>query len=408
VSRGGVRQAGRLALVGLALWIGAPAGAAPRQSDLNAQKEALGQVRRQLEEARTRASAARSREASLLAELERMDRTLAQKRRQLTQLDAGIARVEAELRRLEGRRGQIAEDIVSQQGAVGARLRALEELRHTPEAPGWLGEAATQARTRAVADLARIARADVVQLVEFGETAERLSERQAAVARGRQERVTLRRAAEAERLAMNTEAERRRGLLAEVRDDRATHERMVAELSEASRRLEALVQELARRAAARAATRKAAVRPSEPAPPRTPAVGLGALRGQLPWPTEGRIVGSFGRQVHPRFGTETFRNGVDIEAEDGAVIRAVHAGTVLYRGWLRGYGNLVILDHGSGYYTLYAHASELLVGEGDGVKAGHAIARVGETGSVAGPRLYFEVRYQGRPQDPAEWLRRRS
>jgi septal ring factor EnvC (AmiA/AmiB activator) len=408
VSRRAVRSAGRLVLVGLALSIGGLAAAAPRQSDLNAQKEALGQVRRQLDEARTRASAARTREASLLAELERMDRTLAEKRRQLARLDAGIARVEAELRRLEGRRGQVAEDIVTQQGTVGARLRALEDLRHTPEAPAWLGEATAQARARAVADLTRIARTDVAQLVEYGETAERLSERQAAVARGRQERVTLRRAGEVERVAMNAEAERRRALLAEVRDDRATHERMVAELLEASRRLEALVQELTRRAAARAATRRAAVRPGEPAAPRSPAVGLGTLRGQLPWPTEGRIVGSFGRQVHPRFGTETFRNGVDIEAEDGAVIRAVHAGTVLYRGWLRGYGNLVILDHGSGYYTLYAHASELLVGEGEGVRGGQAIARVGETGSLAGPRLYFEVRYQGRPQDPAEWLRRRS
>jgi len=89
-------------------------------------------------------------------------------------------------------------------------------------------------------------------------------------------------------------------------------------------------------------------------------------------------------------------------------IRAVYGGTVLYRGWLKGYGNLIILDHGTGYYTLYAHASELLVAEGDRVKAGQGIARVGETGSLAGPRLYFEIRYQGRPEDPEQWLRRRS
>ena len=90
-----------------------------------------------------------------------------------------------------------------------------------------------------------------------------------------------------------------------------------------------------------------------------------------------------------------------------ALIRAVSAGTVLYRGWLKGYGNLVILDHGQGYYTLYAHASEVLTGEGEQVKPGQPIARVGETGSVEGPRLYFEVRYQGRAEDPQIWLRRR-
>jgi len=136
-------------------------------------------------------------------------------------------------------------------------------------------------------------------------------------------------------------------------------------------------------------------------------VGLGTLRGRLPWPTEGRIVAGFGRQVHPRFGTETVRHGVDIEAEEGAIIRAVHSGAVLYRGWLRGYGNLIILDHGQGYYTLYAHASEVVVEEGERVKVGQGIARVGETGSVDGPRLYFEVRYQGRAEDPQVWLRRR-
>ena len=82
-------------------------------------------------------------------------------------------------------------------------------------------------------------------------------------------------------------------------------------------------------------------------------------------------------------------------------------GAVAYRGWLKGYGNLLVLDHGDGYYTLYAHASQILVDEGDQVKGGELIGRVGETGSVEGPRLHFEVRYQSRAEDPQLWLRRR-
>ena len=84
-----------------------------------------------------------------------------------------------------------------------------------------------------------------------------------------------------------------------------------------------------------------------------------------------------------------------------------HKAGVAYRGWLKGYGNLLVLDHGDGYYTLYAHASQLLVDEGDQVKGGDLIGRVGETGSVEGPRLHFEVRYQSRAEDPQLWLRRR-
>jgi septal ring factor EnvC (AmiA/AmiB activator) len=136
-----------------------------------------------------------------------------------------------------------------------------------------------------------------------------------------------------------------------------------------------------------------------------PGVGFGMLRGRLPWPTDGKIVAGYGAQVHPRFGTRTFRSGVDIEAAQGTEVGAVYAGHVIYTGWFKGYGNLIILDHGNDYFTLYAHVAEILVREGDDVRQGQRIGTVGDTGSLAGPRLYFEVRYQGRPQDPEQWLR---
>ena len=400
----------------LALAAAAPAGGgppprAPGGESLRTQREALGAVRRQLDEARQRASTAREREVSLLAELERIDRTLVKKRGEVAELDRRIAQLEADLARLEGRRGQVAEDTVVQQSALVARVRVLDRWRTTPGPPGWLAGAEVQARAGLADDLARVAARDAARLVAFDETRTRLAARRLQVSQGRRELVELRGAVLAERAQVNDQAARRRALLVSVRDDRAAHERMVRELEEAAGRLEALVRALQRRAAerARAPARTAVARSdSGPARPAPPAVGLGALRGQLPWPADGRVVAGFGRQVHPRFGTETIRHGLDIEAPDGAEIRAVHVATVLYRGWLKGYGNLVVLDHGEGYYTLYAHASEVLVDEGDRVRAGQRIARVGETGSVEGPRLYFEVRYQGQAQDPLAWLRGRS
>lgn len=398
-------RAGLVAALVLILLLAVGAHAEPGRGGetLRAKREALGEVRRQLEDARTRASQAREREVSLLAELEQIDRTIAKKRAELGRLDQRIVGLEAVLAELEGRRGRVAEDTVAQQAALATRLRVLDRLRSAPASPPSLAEAEQAERTRVVADLSRVVRLDAGRLAEFGEAAVRLSARREAVSRGRRELVDLRRAVLTERAAMNEQGERRRALLARVRDDRAVNERMAAELAEAARRLELLVRELGRRAQARAV----ATRPAEPGVPPPPAVGLGALRGQLSWPTEGRIVTGFGRQVHPRFGTETIRHGVDIEAVEGAAIRAVHGGTVLYRGSLRGYGNLIILDHGQGYYTLYAHASDVDVEEGEPVKAGQRIARVGDTGSVEGPRLYFEVRYQGRAEDPQVWLRRR-
>jgi len=187
-----------------------------------------------------------------------------------------------------------------------------------------------------------------------------------------------------------------------VRDERAYHERMVGELTEASRRLEAFISEL------QARQRKLARVPPPKGGVEPPGVGFGNLRGRLPWPAEGRIVTTFGAQVHPRFGTRTFRNGVDIEAAEGTDVAAVYAGHVIYTGWFKGYGNLIIVDHGNEYYTLYAHIAEIEAKEGEDVRQGQRIGTVGDTASLAGPRLYFEVRYQGKPQDPAEWLRQRG
>jgi murein DD-endopeptidase MepM/ murein hydrolase activator NlpD len=212
----------------------------------------------------------------------------------------------------------------------------------------------------------------------------------------------LRAEAQRDQAEVDREAAKRRTLLAKVRDERAYHERMVGELTEASRRLEAFIRDL------QAKQRRVAKTPPPAGPGEGPRIGFGSLRGRLPWPTEGRIVAAFGPQVHPRFGTRTFRNGVDIEAAEGTEVQAVYAGQAVYTGWFKGYGNLIILDHGNDYYTLYAHVSDILVREGDDVRQGQRIGTVGDTGSLAGPRLYFEVRYQSKPQDPADWLRDRG
>ncbi|HEX7550354.1 MAG TPA: peptidoglycan DD-metalloendopeptidase family protein, partial [Candidatus Methylomirabilis sp.] len=127
-------------------------------------------------------------------------------------------------------------------------------------------------------------------------------------------------------------------------------------------------------------------------------------RGKLPWPSSGALASTFGRQEHPRFHTVTFNRGIEISAPQGREIVAVADGTVIYADWFKGYGRLLILDHGGGYFTLYAHASDLMAKAGDSVAGGQAIARVGDSGSLEGPQLYFELRHKGKPQDPLAWL----
>ena len=129
-------------------------------------------------------------------------------------------------------------------------------------------------------------------------------------------------------------------------------------------------------------------------------------RGQLPWPTKGQILSTFGPHRHPIFKTTTVNKGIDIQAPYGAHIFAVAPGSVTMIDWLRGYGKFLIIDHQCGYYTLYAHTSEIFVETGDEIMGGEIIAKVGDTGSLQGPMLHFEIREGKNEVDPMLWLRK--
>ncbi|MCY1406342.1 Murein hydrolase activator EnvC [compost metagenome] len=128
-----------------------------------------------------------------------------------------------------------------------------------------------------------------------------------------------------------------------------------------------------------------------------------SARGKLPWPVDGRLLAHFGEARGDDARTKW--DGVMISASAGSQVHAVHGGRVVFADWLRGAGLLVILDHGNGYLSLYGHNQSLLKDAGDIVKAGEAISTVGSSGGQDTPALYFAIRQQGRPSDPAQWCR---
>jgi len=129
-------------------------------------------------------------------------------------------------------------------------------------------------------------------------------------------------------------------------------------------------------------------------------------KGKLPWPIEGKVTTAFGLQRHPQFKTTTMNNGIEISPRKNYVIvRAIHPGKVVYSDYFQGYGNLIIVDHGMSYYSLYGHCSDILVKKGDLVKAEHPIALVGDIGSLEGDSVYFEIRFKTKPLNPLQWLK---
>jgi len=134
--------------------------------------------------------------------------------------------------------------------------------------------------------------------------------------------------------------------------------------------------------------------------------GLAALKGRLSWPVKGKIITRFGTHVHPKYGTRVRQQGVEIAAAEGTAICAVSAGRVVFADWLEGYGNTVIIDHGKEFFSLYGHASTLLVQRDDMVAAGQVVGRVGSTDSFKGANLHFEIRRQSEALNPVHWLKR--
>ncbi len=141
--------------------------------------------------------------------------------------------------------------------------------------------------------------------------------------------------------------------------------------------------------------------------PPTSATSLASLAGNLDWPVHGELIRGFGRSVHPRFKTVTLNNGFNIAAGTGAPVASVADGTVEFSDHLPGFGQCVILDHGAGYYTLYAHLDRVFVDKGEQIARGQVVAEVGRPSGGEEPQLYFEVRQGRTPLDPGDWLKPR-
>jgi septal ring factor EnvC (AmiA/AmiB activator) len=357
---------------------------------------AAGDPRAQLEALKAR-KAAEETAARLLADRERsiLD-TLGEAEEALATAESEGRRAEAERLRSERRvLGARAEEAEAQ-ARLEARLAELRPRLAARQRLGRLGELRLLVTAGSLNELVkRRALLDRVlkhDLAAFEGAREALADRERASSARQAEAVRLAALAAAARERQAEAAarrEERRTLLGAVRNARALHERAAVEAAGQGQKLAEFIAALP--------------------PPRAGAqshAGFVQLRGRLPRPADGPVEVGFGRVVNPRFNTVTVQKGVDIGGRQGDPVRAVAPGRVAHAGWFRGYGNLVIVDHGDGWHTLVAHLASMKTAMGEEVEAGTLLGTVGDTGSLKGPYLYFEIRDKGRPVDPMAWLAR--
>ncbi len=136
----------------------------------------------------------------------------------------------------------------------------------------------------------------------------------------------------------------------------------------------------------------------------SPGFSFASHKGRLILPVKGKIISRFGPLRNGNYKSFTFQKGIDIRVERGEPVKSVFRGKVMFARWLKGYGNMLIINHGNSYYTLYAHVEEIFKQKGETVETGEVIATAGDTGSIKGPCLHFEVRHHGKPENPMKWL----
>jgi septal ring factor EnvC (AmiA/AmiB activator) len=194
---------------------------------------------------------------------------------------------------------------------------------------------------------------------------------------------------------MNAEQGRREALLSEIREKKSLQLAAIDSLKTSARALDQTVESFK--------TEPPAVSLPQSMVAEKP---FAALKGLLMMPVKGKIVSFFGHYKDSKLKVSHFQSGINIKADRGEPIRAVYSGQTLFSSWFKGFGNMLIIDHGDHYYSVYAHLEEQFKSKGDPVEAGEVIATVGDTGSMTGAGLHFEIRHHGKPMNPLGWIKK--
>ncbi|MFZ5563945.1 MAG: peptidoglycan DD-metalloendopeptidase family protein [Thermodesulfobacteriota bacterium] len=354
-------------------------------------EEQARQIDREIETRTRELAAYGQKEVELVSGLHDIDLSLNQTRTQIQTISGAVDEVS---RRIEDNRRAVRalEQRIGQNRQYAARrLTALYklELMGRLNLPGSAESMFEFLATKR--NIERICEYDAAVLKSYLSDKERLATLNRTLDAEKADKKALEVRLQEQHAVLDTERSKRERLLAGIRKEGSLQQAAIASLKQAARELDrtiaALHEDLAK------------------TPTRTDG-GFSQRRGLLKMPVEGKIVGKFGKYTNPELNIINFRSGIDIAAGRGEPVRAVHRGQVVYATWFKGYGNMVILDHGDGFYTVYAHLQELLKKKGDAVDTHEVIATVGDTASMTGTALYFEVRHRGTPEDPMKWLRK--
>ncbi len=366
---------------------------AAQTDDVSEKQKELDRIKKEIQAHREKSKQLSSQEKQTAKQLQSLDKELdlgKQYVRKLNDQESSIDQRIGELMiEISGRERTLS----AQEKTLGKRLR--EMYKRDPHY-SWdllLGAKSMDDAVRRYQFMHVIAQSDAQMIGTYRESKKQLETESSRLGESMQQIAEVRADKEAENANLEANKKKRENMLVAIRSEKSKHVDAIKDLEKAQAEVQDLLDALQRRGT-----------------PEKDLPGSGefaALKGRLMWPVSGKIIRGYGKHTHPKYGTVTMNNGVDISASSGAPIVAVAAGVVEFVDWIDSFGKCVILNHGGGYYTLYAHVADTSVSQGQKVGKGQVIASVGDTGSLEGYVCHFEIRKARAALDPAAWLARK-
>ncbi|CAH2031018.1 murein hydrolase activator EnvC family protein [Trichlorobacter ammonificans] len=382
---------------------------APVASVANTPHEELRSVKREIRKKQSQINTSRKVEAAVSSELQEISRTLSRKEAELKQLDRELSDVEGGIHRTEQEIGRVTEEAQVRQRQIERRLVSLYKAGELGALRLFFSADSFPQMAENVRYMGSILENDKRVFQEYHKKIEELGQLKKRLEADASRKERIKDNIALKKREIEAEKSRKASHLSTVRQDRQAHEASLRTLQANAARLQSMLERLEAQSRRRAAQRqdRTGVQKGKPLPelPPVPDRGFASQKGRMRMPVNGEVIETYGKHKHPEFNSFTFSKGLLIAASLGSDIRSIYDGSVIFADYFKGYGNMVIIDHGGGYFSLYAHASKISRKVGAEVNRGDVIGSVGDVDSTRGAVLYFEIRHQGKPVDPAGWVR---
>ena len=363
-----------------------------RNKTLKTKKLEAKEIQKELKQKKEKVQEVIKKEQSILSRIETIDRNIQKKQAELKQYDNQIFKTESKI-------SNLSEEIELLDGKLNSKREYLKERLRTLYKQQYGNYALSLISAKDYQDLIRKSKYISLAAYHDSKIVGKYRKEIAGIISKKQDVEVLqstltanKEVAHKKKKELQTDRTKKDKLLLTIRSKRSTYEKTIKELEESSQKLQSLIQKLEKKSVPKSVSGK----------------GIRASRGHLPWPVSGKVLIPFGKYKDPKFKITVFKNGVELGVSRGETPKAVAGGRIVYSDWFKGYGLLLIINHGKGYHSLYGNLSEIFHKTGDIIKKGTAVGKVGKSRILNVPTLYFEIRYKGKPIDPAKWLKKKQ